>query len=109
MLTRSRAESAFFDIDDNAKRKWAHQFLTGEALKWYPTQHTSSKTWDEFQQAVRTSDSSTPEPTRASTSKQILTRKQTMEEKFIQYLQGGNSGLQKHEVIWSQVESSEVT
>ncbi|CAF4325582.1 unnamed protein product [Didymodactylos carnosus] len=73
------------DIDDDAKRKWAPQFLTGEALKWYLTQHTSLKTWDEFQQAVRTNYPPTPEPTRASTFQQLLTRKQTMEEKFIHY------------------------
>ncbi|CAF1083843.1 unnamed protein product [Didymodactylos carnosus] len=73
------------DIDDDAKRRWAPQFLTSEALKWYLTQHISLKTWDEFQQAVRTNYPPTPEPTRASTFQQLLIRKQTMEEKFIHY------------------------
>ncbi|CAF1469586.1 unnamed protein product, partial [Didymodactylos carnosus] len=73
------------DIDNDAKRRWAPQFPTSEALKWYLTQHTSLKTWDEFQQAVRTNYPPTPEHTRASTFQQLLTRKQTMEEKFIHY------------------------
>jgi hypothetical protein len=73
------------DLDDAKKRKWAPQFLVGEALKWYLTQHTIINSWVDFQQSFRTNYPPTPEPTRPALFQQILARKQQIDEKFIHY------------------------